>query len=84
MQAALKLTVRVLAGKRVEFTSHELTEGEDIELIVLKSESVAASEAKPYISAVELLKSFPPSKLTLTDWHQIESDLQEEKDAWER
>ena len=37
MQSAIKLTARVLPEKRIEFTAPELTEGEDVELIVLKS-----------------------------------------------
>lgn len=85
MQAALRLTARVLAGKRVEFTSPDLTEGEDVELIVLKPEQPAPVIGNTtYISALDFLDALPPSTLTSADWEQIERELQEEKDAWER
>jgi len=34
MQAAIKLKTRVLPGKRIEFTSPELLEGEEVEVVV--------------------------------------------------
>ncbi|HET6387517.1 MAG TPA: hypothetical protein VFJ58_29360 [Armatimonadota bacterium] len=79
MHTALKLTARVLPGRRVEFTSPELTEGEDVELIVLKS----ANAARP-IPALDYLDSLPPSTLTAEDWERIENEIQQEKSAWER
>ena len=48
MQAALKLTARVLPGKRSEFTAPELTEGEDVELIVLQSDKSVPPSAQPF------------------------------------
>ncbi len=51
MQSALKLTTRVPAGKRVEFTAPELVEREDIELIVVKSESSGESDPPRAVAA---------------------------------
>lgn len=83
MQAALKLKTRVLPGRRIEVTAPELSEGEDVELIVLRPEPVAGRPVD-YIPALDYLDSLPPSELTMEDWEQIERDLQEEKAAWER
>ena len=44
MQAALKVTTRVLPGKKVEFTAPELIDGEAIELIVFKADSSESIE----------------------------------------
>jgi hypothetical protein len=60
MQAALKLTARVLPGKRSEFTAPELIEGEDVELIVLKSDK----PAPPFATAWEYLQSLKPVEHT--------------------
>ncbi len=84
MQTALKLTARVLPGKRVEFTSPELTEGEEIELIVLKSDKSAPPLAQPFASAWEYLQSLKPVERTPEEWEAIERELQVEKDSWER
>ncbi len=81
MQAALKLTARVLPGNRVEFTAPELTEGEEIELIVLKAENVPPRQFK---DVIEFLDSLPKRNRTREEWQAIERELQEEKDAWER
>jgi hypothetical protein len=80
MQAALKLTARVLPGKRIEFTAPELTEGEDVELIVLKPYQTVS----PFATAWEYLQSLKPVEHTAEEWEAIERDLQAEKDSWER
>ena len=79
MQAALKLTARVLPGKRVEFTAPELTEGEDVELIVLKSDKSIPPPAQPFASAWEYLQSLKPVERTPEEWEAVERELQAEK-----
>ncbi len=73
----------MLAGKRVEVTSPELIEGEDIE-VILYTQKADASEDQPqqFANVMEFLHSLPPSKLTMEDWERIEQTLREEKDAW--
>jgi len=85
-QAALKLTARVLPGKRIEFTAPELTEGEDVEIFValpttLPLQPTSAGETT---GVWDWLQSLPPSTLTREDWARIEQEMQEEKDAWDR
>jgi hypothetical protein len=81
-QTTIRLKTHVLPGKRVEFTSPDLDEGEEIELIVLKPETV--STAPRFASALDYLNSLPPLNHTPEEWEQIEREIQEEKDAWER
>lgn len=68
MQAALKLTARVLPGKRVEFTAPELTEREDVELIVLKSGASGPLQARPFASAWTYLQSLRLVARTPEEW----------------
>lgn len=84
MQAALKLTARVLPGKRVEFTAPELIEGEDVELIVLQSGKPGPTQVQPFASAWEYLQSLKPVECTPEEWEAIEGELQVEKDSWDR
>lgn len=81
-QVAIRLKTHVLPGKRVEFSSPDLNEGEEIELIVLKPD-VAASVPR-FASALDYLNSLPPLHRTAEEWEQVEREIREEKDAWER
>ena len=83
MQAAIKLTARVLPGKRIEFTAPELTEGEEVELIVLRS-NVSSTDAKQYESAWEFLQSLPRNEHTAEEWEEIEREFREQRDSWDR
>ena len=80
MQSALKLTATVLPGKRVEFTSPELTEGECVEVIVLTKETQPEVEAKQGVW--DFVQSLPPSTLTAEDWVNIEREFQEDRNSW--
>ena len=83
MQSAIKLTTRVLPGKRIEFTAPELIEGEDVELIVLKSNGPLESEIQQFASAWEYIQSLKPQTRTPEEWCALELELQEEKDSWD-
>ncbi len=80
MQSALKLTTRVLPGKRIEVYAPELTEGEDVELIVLKGKEAPQVEEKQGVW--DFIQSLPSSTLTMEDWERIEREFQEERNSW--
>ena len=80
MQSALKLIATVLPGKRVEFTSPELTEGECVEVIVLSHQTKPEIEAKQGVW--DFVQSLPPSTLTTEDWERIEREFQEDRNSW--
>jgi hypothetical protein len=85
MQAALKVKTTVLPGRRIEFTTPELPEGTDVELIVLPElPTPLPSEMRQYASAAEYLDSLPPIQRTPEEWEQIEREFREERDAWDR
>lgn len=79
-QTAIRLTTRVLSGKRVEFTAPELNEGEEVELIILKTEPEHAPPQ--FASAWEYLQSFEPQMHTPEEWAEIERQFQGERNAW--
>ena len=81
---AIKLTTRVLPGKRIEFTAPELVEGANVELIVLQLEEITPPKTEDTMGVWDWLHSLPPSTLTMKDWERMERERQEEKDAWER
>jgi hypothetical protein len=81
MHAALKLRTKVLAGSRIEVTAPELTEGDDVEVIVLATGPRKAAPDR-FASAWEYLQSLPPIHHTAEEWAEIERGIQEEKDAW--
>ena len=92
MQAAIKLTARVLPGHRIEIVAPELPEGKDVEVFValpaaLPDETIlrAAStqeKTRPYVSILDFIDSLPPSTMTAEDWERREREIQEEKNSW--
>ena len=85
MQSAIKLTARVLPGKRIEFTPSELTEGEDVEIFVALpvEHSSSASEDGRKQGVWDFIRSLEPKQLTPSEWEQIEREFREERDAWD-
>ena len=85
-QTAIRLTTKVLPGKRIEFSAPELIEGEDVEIFVALPHAPLPSslKGKEYIPALDFVDSLPPSTLTPEDWQRIDRELQEEKDSWDR
>jgi hypothetical protein len=85
MQSALKLTARVPLGHRVEFTAPELPENTDVELIVMLPHSngnrLAAGEPE---GVWDYIRSLPPVDRTPEEWAEVERELREEKDSWDR
>ena len=85
-QTAIRLTATVLPGKRVEFTAPELTEGENVEIFVAlpQTTSLPAAPDSEYVSALDLIDSFPSGPRSAGSWEEIERNFREERDSWER
>jgi hypothetical protein len=79
-QAALKLTTRVLPGKRIEVTAPELTEGDEVEIFI----ALPASSAPKRRSVLDIIESLPPGPRQFKTPEEADRYLQEERDAWER
>jgi hypothetical protein len=84
MQAALKLTTRVLPGSRIEFTAPELIEGDEVEVFVALPRSTSNPPTRVFSSAAEYLDSLAPISRSLEEWAEIEREIQQEKSAWDR
>ena len=86
-QTEIRIRTKVLSGKRVEVTSPELTEGDEIEVVLHAKEP--SNVEKPTESQEEkagiwdYIQSLPPSNLTMEDWAEIERDFQEGRDSWD-
>ena len=84
IQSALRLTATVLPGKRVEFATPELTEGESVEVIVLKGTpvSVTPNPVSQFKDAMEFLDSLVPIERTPEEWTEVEREFYEERNSW--
>jgi len=80
MQAALRMTTRVLPGSRVEVVAPELREGESVEVRLV----VNRSSESPSRSMFELTDSLPPGPRSAASWEEIERSFQEERKEWEQ
>ena len=80
MQTALKITTRILPGKRIEFTSPDLPEHGEVELTVVYSDD--AEQRPEFASAWEFLQSLPQVEHTAEDWERKEREFRAERDSW--
>lgn len=85
MQTALKVTTHVLPGHRLEIIAPELTEGRAVEVFVVMPEPdrLAVPETAR-MSLLEFLDSLPPGPRSASTWEEIERNLQEDRDSWDR
>jgi len=82
MQTALRVTTRVLPGHRLEIVAPELTDGDAVEVFVVMDRP-AETAAQP-LSLMEFLDSLPPGPRSAPTWEEIERNLQEDRDSWDR
>ena len=79
MQTALKMKTRVLPGNRIEVTSPELTEGEEVEI------SVSVHEGRTsHFTLREIAESIEPGPRQFETWEAYQGFLRNEKDSWVR
>ena len=67
---------KVLPGKRIEITSPDFVEGEEVEVLVFLPERTRRS-------VLDLLKSKPPPDRLRTA-EEADEYLREERDSWDR
>jgi hypothetical protein len=77
---ALHTTARVRSGNKIEITSSELEEGQDVDVFLIPRPSATP----PHRSVLEFLDSLRPGPTTAPAWDQFERQFQEERDAWDR
>ncbi len=84
MQTALRVTTRVLPGRRVEIITPELDEGETVSVVVTPMPAQSKGSATKPLSLMEFLDSLPPGPRSAPTWEEIERNLQEDRNSWDR
>ncbi len=84
MQAALRITTRVLPGNRVEVSAPQLKEGETVDVIVVLPEPAVSDPSPPRRSMLDLIQSLPPGPRSAASWEDVERNLQADRDSWDR
>lgn len=79
MQNALHIKTKVLPGGKIEVTDQALSAGEEVDVIVLLPEPPTAERQ----SAIDILAEAPGHRLFKTA-SDVEDDLQQGRDAWNR
>lgn len=80
MSETIHVKTRVLPGSRVEFSSNLLHEGQDGDVYVVPSSIQIGSVD----SLVEFLSRLPEGPRSTDTWEEVERQLREERDSWDR
>ncbi len=79
MQAALRITTKVLPGNKIEIEIPEAEIGDSVDVFV-----ILPSKAEPKRrSAVDILNELPGRQLLKTT-QEVDKYLKEERESWER
>jgi hypothetical protein len=73
-------TTTVLPGGEIRVVAPQLTEGQTVTVTV--AEPVPAE--KPKLGVHTYLQSLPPIHRTPEEWAEIERQLKEDRDSWDR
>ena len=80
MQTLLRTTTTVLPGNRVEITSPQLREGDRVQVVVeLEVDPIAGRK-----SALDIINEYHGTGAARRTAQQIDAELQEERDSWDR
>ena len=85
MNEASHAKTKVQPGRRILLDVPHLTEGQDVEVIVLVpagGDKVPTARSAPGIA--DLLKSFSPSKRTDDEWRALDDEFKRDREEWER
>ena len=78
-ERAYRMTALVGPGHRIELVAPELSEGERVEVFVVPQ----SRETGPG-SFLDLIDSFPAGPRSASSWEELQSNLQADRDAWNR
>jgi hypothetical protein len=73
-------TARVQPGHRVEITVPGLEAGQDVDIFLI----ARPSEPTDRRTVLEFLNALPPGPRSAATWSEIEEQLQEGRDGWDR
>jgi hypothetical protein len=78
--SVIRQTVQVLPGHRVEFVAPELNDGDWVEVVVNSSQPSATSQA----GLLDFIDSLPQGPRAARDWNEYETQLQQDRESWDR
>ena len=76
-QTGVRMKTVILSGNRLEVIVPETEAGEEVELIVLRSNA----NSTRFATAEDYLASLKPILRSSEDWARIEKELREERDS---
>jgi hypothetical protein len=83
MKPALYTTARVLPGRRIEISTPELREGQEVQVIVV-AEPAPVQPDRPKGDIIEFIDSLPDRHRSAEYWRERDREFQEERDSWDR
>jgi hypothetical protein len=82
MNTAYHITTTVLPGHKIEITAPELSEGEQVQVVVI-STSAQGSARKPGPSGLDIIESLKGHRLFQTP-EEVDRYINEERNSWDR
>jgi hypothetical protein len=77
----VRVTTRVLPGRRIEISAAELREGQDVEVTI---ETVELAKHSPRKGILDFINTLPPSTKSAEEWAEFEKEFRQERDSWDR
>lgn len=86
MQAALRVTTRILPGRRIVIADPGLPEEGEVDVIVMlpESQSPSPNGTGQTLGVWDYIQSLPSGPRSAASWEEIERRFQEERDSWDR
>jgi hypothetical protein len=82
MNAAYHTTTTVLPGQKIEISTPELREGDDVEVVVIPK-TVAAATEKAGPSIFDIIAGLKGHRLFQSP-EEVDRHINEERDSWDR
>ena len=86
MRAPIRLTTRVLPGKRIELTAPELLEGEEVDVLVALPRGFIPPpmQSGDTQGVWDYIQSLTPVHHTPKEWEELDREFRAERDSWDR
>ena len=80
MKSALHIRTKVLSGSRIEVTSPDLKEGQEIDVFLV----LQSSAATPRQNILDFLDALPEGPRSASSWLEVDQQFEAERAAWDR
>lgn len=79
--STVHINTHVLPGKRIEVSADDLQVGQNVRVTI---EPIVEEQTTGRRGLIEFLDSLPPGPRSASSWEELERQLREERDAWDR